>query len=249
MKLLQVNHVHKDFSGIRAVDDVSFDVEKGTITALIGPNGAGKTTMVNLITGVLRPTQGNIYFLDKSITGASPFRVASLGIRRTFQTVHLFSGLTVAENVRLGCFRNELVRWPLSALVRNIHSGTSNLESIRPILERFRLVDKAGEIATDLPYGIQRKVEIARALAGSPLLLLLDEPAAGLNDAEREEFQHELRAIRDDGVTVLLIEHDMQLVMSVSDKVVVMNFGRKIAEGTPTAIKSDPAVIASYLGT
>lgn len=249
MSVLVVEGLHKQFAGLKAIEDVSFTVDDRSITSLIGPNGAGKTTMINLITGILTPSRGNIHFLNKAIGGTSSLGIAGIGIRRTFQTVHLFPGLTVAENVELGRFRHVVRKQPWAALAPTWLGDRDGSTDIYLILDRLGLADLADVIATELPYGTQRKVEIARALAGAPRLILLDEPAAGMNEAETEELQHQIKTIRDDGTTVLLIEHDMHLVMTVSDKVVVMDFGRKIAEGTPSEVQANPAVITSYLGT
>lgn len=248
MSLLVLDSLSKHFLGIRAVDNISLDAEEGSITALIGPNGAGKTTLINLVTGILAPSQGDIRFAGRSIRGWSRSRIASAGIRRTFQTVHLFPRLSVAENIEVGGFRGTMRRCPWAILFPSAYGDRAGKEGTAKILERLDLTEYADAIATDLPFGLQRKVEIGRALAGAPRLLLLDEPAAGMNEAETEDLRERMRAMRAAGHTILLIEHDMNLVMSVSDHVIVMDFGRLIAEGTPAQVRADPAVIRSYLG-
>jgi ABC-type branched-subunit amino acid transport system ATPase component len=246
--MLRVENVSREFSGLRALDDVSFDVAHGSITALIGPNGAGKTTLINVISAVVEPSAGHVEFDGTALSSLTPDRVARLGIRRTFQTVHLFPGMTVRDNLVVGRFSGAFRsrRWSALTLPRWGDAVGHALED--ETLRLMELGHVADHIATDLPYGTQRRVEIARALCGEPRLLLLDEPAAGMNQAETERLRDDIIAIREHGVTVLLIEHDMSLVMSVSDKVVVLDFGRKIAEGGPSDIQRDSAVINSYLG-
>ncbi|MDR5758619.1 ABC transporter ATP-binding protein [Caballeronia sp. LZ035] len=247
--MLEVQAVSKAFRGIHAIEDVSFRIEPNSITSLIGPNGAGKTTMINVITGVLAPTRGALLFAGQPIAGRRPHQVASLGIRRTFQTVRLFDKLTVRENLTVGGYRQlSGRRWLHRFLPMNLGDAAGRRRADE-VLAMFDLTALADEIATDLPYGTQRRVELARALMGRPRFALLDEPAAGMNEKETAQLVRDVRRIRDEGVTVLLVEHDMSMVMSVSDKVVVLNFGRKIAEGTPGEVQRNPDVIASYLGS
>ncbi|HYF61130.1 MAG TPA: ABC transporter ATP-binding protein [Burkholderiaceae bacterium] len=246
--MLELDRVGRSFAGIHALQDVHFDVEPGSITALIGPNGAGKTTLINLVTGVMPPSSGRIRFEGRPIDGLGPHRVEALGIRRTFQTVHLFPGLSVRENLVIGGFRQAMrTRW-ISILGLPSRDRGPQARRAAGLLEMLGLAGVADEIATDLPYGTQRRVEIARALMGEPRFVLLDEPAAGMNESETRELTDDIRLIREQGVTVFLVEHDMSLVMGVSDKVVVLNFGRLIAQGTPAQVQCHPEVIASYLG-
>ncbi len=247
--MLEAKSVGVSFAGVKALDGVSFTVRDGSITALIGPNGAGKTTMINVLSGVVTPTAGAVLFAGAPITRHSPRRRATAGIRRTFQTVHLFPGLTVRENLVVGRFHHVASRrWP-QALLPPALGDRAGRRLIDDALDLLGLGRHADTLATDLPYGTQRRVEIARALVGQPRMLLLDEPAAGMNDAETEHLSRDVRIIRDQGITVFLVEHDMALVMSVSDHVIVFNFGQKLAEGTPAEMQLHPAVIESYLGS
>jgi branched-chain amino acid transport system ATP-binding protein len=247
--MLEINAVTKSFYGVNAIDRVSFNVEKGSITSLIGPNGAGKTTLINMITGVFAPTSGVINFQGQSLVGLRPHQVAGLRIRRTFQTVRLFTALSVRENLLIGRMRS-LLGGAWSQMLLPMHlgdrEGRRRADEVLSLLDLYQYAD---ELATDLPYGIQRRVEVARALMGRPEFALLDEPAAGMNEGETVRLVEDIRRIRDAGVTVLLVEHDMSMVMSVSDTIVVLNFGQKISEGSPDFIRRDPQVIASYLGS
>jgi len=248
--LLSARNLHRSFGGVHAVKDVSFTVSAGAIKAVIGPNGAGKTTLFNLIAGTLTPHQGQIVFRDKPITGRQPHAIAALGIARTFQTTKLFPHMTVLENVMMG--QHTRTRSGFLAGMLNLpgtwreHRQTE--EKARAILDELNLAAHTGETASNLSFGRQRLVEFARALATEPALLLLDEPAAGLNIYETQELSQLILKIRDKGITCLVVEHDMSLVMNISDEVVVLDQGQKIAEGPPAAIQRNPEVIRVYLG-
>jgi ABC-type branched-subunit amino acid transport system ATPase component/ABC-type branched-subunit amino acid transport system permease subunit len=231
---LVVRGLTKRFGGLVALDGVSFALQPGTLTSLIGPNGAGKTTLFNAICGIGRPTAGSVAIGGVDVTGAQPHRIASLGVGRTFQAARLFDDMTVLENVVAGAPRR---------------AGRAAAEHARTLLARLELDDLAAVLAKDLAFGDRRRVELARAVAADPWLLLADEPAAGLNDAERRRLFADLSALRAAGTTIVLIEHDMRLVMAISERVIVLNFGRVIADGDPQTVRNDPAVIAAYLGT
>ena len=246
--LLQIDHARKQFGGVIAVNDVSFDVQEREIVALIGPNGAGKSTTFNLITGVLAASGGTISVLGKKLDNAPPQQVVRLGISRTFQHVKLVPDMTVLENVAIGAHLRGRAG-ALSSMFRLDRSDEAKLlaEATRQI-ERVGLADQIDQPAGSLSLGQQRIVEIARALCVDPMLLLLDEPAAGLRHLEKQRLAGLLRQLRDGGMSVLLVEHDMGFVMDLADRVVVLDFGTKIAEGTPQAIKTNPQVIKAYLG-
>jgi branched-chain amino acid transport system ATP-binding protein len=247
---LEVTSLRKEFEGLMAVFDVSFSVEAGEILAIIGPNGAGKTTIFNLISGVLPPTRGEIRFEGHLLNGLKPHAITSLGLARTFQNVRLFGNMTVLENVMVG--RHAKTRYGLfSAAFRLPHAQREEqtiCERAMAELACVGLEAQANNNALSLPFGQQRLLEIARALATEPRLLLLDEPGSGLNRPEKERLGRLIRNIRDDGVTVLLVEHDMQFVMGIADRVIVLEYGQRIAEGTPAEIQADERVIAAYLG-
>jgi branched-chain amino acid transport system ATP-binding protein len=250
MALLEVSGLSKRFGGLQAVDQVSFQVERGSIKALIGPNGAGKTTLFNLVSGVAQADAGAVRFDGRPIHGLASHQVAALGLFRTFQQIRLFAGMTVLENVMVG----RHVRARAGFLAGMLHlpwtwrEERGVMEAARAALDFVGLAAVAEAEATSLSYGQQRGVELARALAGDPTLLLLDEPAAGLNMRETAELSALIGRIRDRGVTVLLVEHDMSLVMEISDEVAVLSFGQKIADAAPAAVQADPEVIRVYLG-
>jgi branched-chain amino acid transport system ATP-binding protein len=248
--LLEVDHVTLRFGGVVALNDVSFSLRKGEIFGLIGPNGAGKTTCFNAMTGVYRPTSGAIRFQGESIVGKKKHEITRGGIARTFQNVRLFPEMTALENVMVGAdaHHKTSVISALFRLPRFWREERSGRERSLELLRFVGIAHRAGDVSRNLSYGEQRRLEIARALATNPTLLCLDEPAAGFNPAEKVELLQLIRRIRDLGVTVLLIEHDMRLVMGVTDRIVVLEFGKKIAEGTPTEVRDNPAVVAAYLG-
>jgi len=248
--LLEMRDVTLRFGGVVALDGVSFEIRQGEILGLIGPNGAGKTTCFNAMTGVYQPTSGQVIFKGAPLGKQKRYAITKLGIARTFQNIRLFGNMTALENILVGADAqhstgvvNALFRLP-----RHRHEEQHGHERARELLDFMGLTRRADELARNLPYGDQRRLEIARALATGPDLLCLDEPAAGFNPQEKVELMDLIRKIRDQGYTVLLIEHDMRLVMGVTDRIIVLEFGRKIAEGAPAEIRDNPAVIAAYLG-
>ena len=250
-ELLRTENVSEVFRGLKAVTDFNIHLDRGELVGLIGPNGAGKTTAFNMLTGVYQPTTGSITFEGKSIVGLKPYQVTQRGIARTFQNIRLFSELTVLENVKIAFHYH--VKYGLLESVFRIGRYFKEEEAIEQeahrLLKIFHLDDKAYEVAKNLPYGAQRRLEIARALAAKPKLLLLDEPAAGMNPQETKELMDMIRWIRKEfGLTILLIEHDMSLVMGICERIYVLEYGSTIAEGTPEEIKKNPEVIRAYLG-
>jgi branched-chain amino acid transport system ATP-binding protein len=250
MSLLKVDGLSKEFGGVHAIEDLSFVINPGTIHSIIGPNGAGKTTLFNLITAVYTPSCGKILFDDKDIAGKKPYELAAMGMSRTFQNLQIFFNMPAIENVMVGHhlhlnrrFLPSLLRLP--AVVRRDRECRDYCASLMEFVGLSRYV---GADAASMPYGALKRLEIARALAAKPRLLLLDEPAAGLNATESREIDEVIKKVARTGVTVVLVEHDMKMVMGISDAILAIDYGRKLAEGTPAEVRANPAVVSAYLG-
>jgi len=255
MILLETEALTRAYGGVVAVNKVDFEVESGLITGLIGPNGAGKTTLFNTMTGLDTPSSGKVWFNNKEITGYPAHKICRMGIARTFQNIRLFKELTVVENVMIGRHFKTGKSETKGRFLNAVKSYVKLKEEEEEIYEKaldwidfFDMDASKNELAKNLPYGKQRELEIARALATDPKLLFLDEPAAGMNPQETDHLMATIRKIRDLGVTVVLIEHDMKLVMNICDTITVLNYGQKLAQGTPHEIKKNPSVIEAYLG-
>jgi branched-chain amino acid transport system ATP-binding protein len=248
--MLSLSSISKNFAGLQALQNVTLTVSERGIVGLIGPNGAGKTTLFNLITGLLTPSEGSINFLGRQLNGMEPYQITRCGIARTFQNIRIFKEMSVLENVLVAIGKQDQYA---ASRVLLLHRGFAEMdqrekETARELLRRLSLLDKADLPAGTLSYGAQRRLEIARALATSPRLLLLDEPAAGMNTPEKQQLMEEVIKLHKSGLSILLIEHDMSFVMGICEQVIVMNFGRVIAVGTPEQIRENPQVIEAYLG-
>jgi branched-chain amino acid transport system ATP-binding protein len=246
--LLRTHGLCKSFGGVTAVDDISFEARRGQIVAIIGPNGAGKTTLFNMISGLIPPDGGEIWLSDQRLDRMPAHEVNGLGVARTFQNVRLFSNMTVLENVMMGRYRHERAGVFRSAFGLSYQEERQTRAAAMRRLRRVGLADKADHAASSLPLGEQRLLELARALAAEPSLLLLDEPTAGLNAVETVRLAATVNRIQANDVTVLLVEHDMNLVMSVADWILVLNYGQMLAEGRPEEVANDPRVVEAYLG-
>lgn len=250
-EILRTEKVCRYFGGLKAVDNISMSVNSGQIFGIIGPNGAGKTTFFNVCSGIYKPTKGNVYFEGRDISGLKPEVISRLGITRTFQAMQLFKYMTVLENVKVGCHKGTKA----GVFDAMLHTKSYRHDEEYVTKKSIETIERAGlsqytyTLAGNLPYGVQRKVEIARALATDPKILLLDEPAAGMNPMETEELRKFVQDLNKDGLTIVLIEHDMKFVMNCCHNILVLNFGKKICEGTPEEVKNDKEVQVAYFGS